>query len=147
MQLLGTKNVARQELLVNGLVNLGAAYRRYNKKDSCCVSTFSNTSSAIVLQRTGIYHVTVQAVGTAPAAGNVTLQLLENGTPVTGALSTQTITTPNTEVRTFVIDYYILVDSSCVLGNNTAISKSIAVQNTGVASALTSVVVNIDKVV
>ena len=53
----------------------------------------------------------------------------------------------DTELRTLVIDEYVMVDKTCVLGNSAVASKTIAFLNSGIASTLTSVVVNIDKVV
>ena len=70
-----------------------------------------------------------------------------NGEAVAGAFSSETITTADTELRTLVIDEYVMVDKTCVLGNSAIASKTIAFLNSGVASTLTSVVVNIDKVV
>lgn len=74
-------------------------------------------------------------------------QMVANGEAVAGAFASETITTADTELRTLVIDEYVMVDKTCVLGNSSVVSKTIAFLNSGVASTLTSVVVNIDKVV
>ena len=145
--LLGMRNVTSQSVASLGSVDLGSVYRRYCKKNSCGIPTFSNTSTSISLQQQGIYHVTATVVGTGTTAGVVTIQLLENGVVVPSAFSSETITTPATELRTFVIDAYILVDSDCLLGSPTTLAKTLALQNTGVASTFTSVVFNIEKVV
>ena len=145
--LLGLKNTTAQTVLALGTIDLGNVYRRYCKKNSCGVRTFDATSQSISLQQQGIYHVTATLVGAGTIAGDVTVQLLVNGEPVSGVFSTETITTPTTELRTFVIDSYILVDEACLLGTSSTIAKTISLQNTGVEATFTSVVVNVEKVV
>ena len=145
--LLGIKNITPQSVLALGTIDLGNVYRRYCKKNSCGVKAFDNTSTSITLQQQGIYHITATLVGTGTTAGDVTVQLLENGVAVPGAFSTETITTPNTEFRTFVLDAFILVDNACLLGSSTTLAKTISLQNTGVGATFTSVVVNVEKVI
>lgn len=145
--LLGTKNTTTQDVVVDGLINLGQTYRRYCKKNNCGVKAFDFTGNGITLNHAGIYHITATLVGSAPAAGVVTVQLFENGVAVDGAISSETITTANTELRTFVIDYYVLVDNACLLGRATTVADTISLVNTGVAATFTSVIVNVDKVV
>lgn len=145
MLLLGVKNTGTQTVLTDGLINLGAVYRRFCKKNNCGVTTFSTTANSISLQQQGIYHITATFVGSGTAAGDVTVQLNENGVPVTGAFSTQTITTATTELRTFVIDYYVLVDGSDILGLNSTVAKTITFENTGVGATFTSAIVNVTK--
>lgn len=147
MLLIGTKNIGTQTVLTGGVVNIGSVYRKYCKKNNCGVSAFTRTSQDITFNHSGIYHVTATAVGSGTAAGVATLQLFENGEAIDGAISSQTITTADTELRTFVIDYYILVDSDCILGKNATVSKTISLVNTGVGATYTSVIVNVDKVV
>lgn len=147
MLLLGTKNVGTQTVLSDGTINLGSVYRKYCKKNACGVTTFSRTANDITLQQSGIYHITAVLVGTGETAGDVTVQLLENGEVVDGAVSTQTITTATTEFRTFVIDYYILVDCDNILGRNSTVAKTISLTNASDAidATFTSVVVNVTK--
>ena len=145
--LLGVKNTTPQSVIALGTIDLGSVYRRYCKKNSCGIRTFDSTSQSISLQQQGIYHVTATLVGAGEIAGDVTVQLLVNGEPVSGAFSTETITTPTTELRTFVIDSYILVDEACLLGTSSTIAKTISLQNTGVEATFTSVVVNVEKVI
>jgi hypothetical protein len=145
--LLGMRNSTSQSVSSLGTIDLGSVYRRYCKKNNCGVRTFDNTSTTITLQQQGIYHITATLVGAGTTAGVVTMQLLENGIAVPSAFSSETITTPDTELRTFVIDDYVLVDDACLLGTNSTLAKTISLQNTGVASTFTSVVVNVEKVV
>ena len=145
--LVGTRNVATQDVAVLGTIGLGTTYRRYCKKNNCGIRTFDVDSSSITFQQIGIYHITASLVGSGDAAGVVTVQLLENGVAVPGAFSSETITTADTELRTFVIDYYVLVDDICLLGSRTTPAISISLQNTGIAATFTSVIVNVEKAV
>ncbi len=147
MLLLGVKNTSTQTVLADGLVNIGSVYRRYCKKNACGIPAFSRTANDISLQHSGIYHITATFVVSAPAAGVVTVQLLQNGEEVEGAFASETITTAATEFRTMVIDYYILVDRDCILNTESIVAQTISFENTGVAATFTSVVVNVDKVV
>ena len=110
---------------------------------------FATTSNGVTLNHEGIYHITATFVGTASAAGDVTIQLALNGIPVDGALTTQTVTTADTEVRTFFIDYYVKVDSNCVLGVTSVDTQTVTFVNVSEAIdvTLTDVVINVDKVV
>ena len=152
MLLLGTKNIGTQTVLPDGVVNIGSVYRKYCKKDSCGVTAFSRTANDITLQHEGIYHLTATLVGSGDVAGVITLQLYANGQAVDGAISSQTITTADTELRTFVLDYYFLVDKDCILGRESTIGQTISIVNvaeetTPVTATFTSVVVNVEKVV
>ena len=147
MLLLGVKNTATQAVLTDGGINIGSVYRRYCKKSACGVPAFSRTANDISLQHSGIYHLTATFVASAPTAGTVTVQLNVNGEPVDGAFASETITTATTELRTMVIDYYVLVDKDCILNTESTVAQTISFQNTGDDATFTSVVVNVDKVV
>ena len=147
MLLLGTKNTATQSVAVGGLINLGEVYRKYCRKNSCGVKTFDFNTTGVSLQHSGIYHVTATITFSAPATGDVVFQITENGSPLPGALATETIATATTEFKTTVIDIYILVDSGFVLGTPSTLIKNIAIQNTGIASTVSNVVLNVEKVV
>ena len=144
--LLGTRNFASQEVLTNGIVQLGNVYRRFCKKING-VKTFEFDNTDIILQQTGMYHITVTAVASGAEAGTLAIQLYENGFPIPAVFSNETITTPETELRTLTLDYIALVDNACVLGCNSPVAKAISIVNTGVEATFTSVVVNVEKVV
>jgi hypothetical protein len=148
MLLLGTKNIGTQTVLPDGVINIGSVYRKFCKKNYCGVTTFGRTANDISLQQEGVYHITATLVGSGDVAGVITVQLYENGEPITGAFSSETITTPDTELRTFVIDYYVLVDKDCILGRESTIAETISLVNTSdtVTATFTSVIVNVDKV-
>ena len=145
MLLLGLKNISSQAVATDGFVNFGNVYRKYCKKCNG-VSTFATNGESVSLNQTGIYHLTITAVGTGDVAGDVTLQLFVDGEAVSGAFATETITTATTEFRTFVIDYYILVNSSSILNQPSVLAKTISVQNIGVDATFTSVVLNVERV-
>lgn len=143
--LIGIKNPASQAVLTDGIINIGSVYRKYCKKNRCGIRTFDTTANSVSLQHEGIYHITATLVGSGTEAGVVTVQLLENGVAVPAVFSSETITTADTELRTFVLDYYTLVDETCVLGRESTLAKTITLQNTGVGATFTSVVVNVTK--
>ena len=149
MLLIGTKNIGTQTVLPDGIINIGSVYRKYCKKNSCGVPAFSRTANDISLQHSGIYHITATLVGSGDVAGVITVQLAVNGELVDGAISSETITTPVTELRTFVLDYYVLVDKDCILNTESTIAQTISLVNTSdtVTATFTSVIVNVDKVV
>ena len=146
MLLLGTKNFTTQDVIANGILNLGAVYRRYCKRING-VRTFDFDGNNVILQQSGIYHITVTATVSGAEAGDVTLALYENGIAIPGVVATETITTPDTEFRDLTLDYYVLVDSACVLGNVATVQKAITLVNTGIEATYTNVTVNVDKVV
>lgn len=143
--LIGVKNSASQDALTSGIINIGSTYRKFCKKNRCGIKAFDVTANSVSLQHEGIYHVTATLVGSGTTAGVVTVQLLENGVAVPAVFSSETITTPTTELRTFVLDYYVLVDENCILGQESTLAKTITLQNTGVPATFTSVVINVTK--
>lgn len=149
MLLIGTKNFGTQTVLTDGIINIGGSYRRFDKKNKCGIYAFSRTVNDITLQHEGVYHITATLVGSGDVAGVITVQLAVNGELVDGAFSSETITTADTELRTFVLDYYVLVDKDCILGRESTLAKTISLVNTSdtVTATFTSVIVNVDKVV
>lgn len=146
MKLIGTLNSTSQAVLTGELLNLGSVYRRYDSKGSCGLRAYDFNANGITLQHSGIYKVTAVITFTAPVAGNVIFQLTNNGTPITGATSTETVTTATTEVNTTTIDFFVLVDKDLILNTITTVAESIGVINAGVASTVTNLVVNVVKV-
>jgi len=144
--LIGTRNFATQDVVTNGIIQLGNVYRRFCRKING-VKTFEFDNSDVILQQSGIYHITVTAVGSGAEAGTLAIQLYENGFAVPGVISNETITTADTELRTLTLDYFVLVDSTCVLGCTSTVAKAISLVNTGVEATFTSVVMNVEKVV
>lgn len=142
--LLGVKNTTTQTVPTGGTINLGSVYRKYCKKCNG-VNTFAFNGNSIGLQQQGFYKITANFVGSGTAAGDVTVQLVQNGVVVPAALSTETITTANTEIRTFSIDYFVLVGSETILGCTSTQTENITFINTGVEGTFTSLVVDVEK--
>lgn len=150
MLIIGTQNTASQTVLTDGIIGLSAtgnAYRKYCKRTSNGIPTFASTANSVTLNGQGIYRVTATFVGAGTEAGTLTVQMLENGETVTGGIASETITTADTELRTLVIDRFVLVDTTCLLGCTSTLSKTISFENTGVGATFSNVVVNIEKVV
>ena len=146
MLLVGLKNNTEQAVVAGGLINLGTTNRKYCKRCNG-VKTFDFNGTSLALQQSGIYHITATLTFTAAAAGDVTIELYENGLP-TGEFATETVTTADTEFRSVALDYYVLTDSACVLGNVSTFIDNITLVNTSaVAVTITKVTVNVDKVV
>ena len=131
MLLLGTINTTDQAVAVDGTVNFGSVYRRYDKKGKCGCRVFELNGSSILLQSQGIYHLTA---------------VIETGTDTTFQLFENNVANPNAITTTGVLDVYILVDSNCVLNAINSL-KSISIVNTETATTVTNIVVNIEKVV
>lgn len=145
MLLLGTVNTASQTVETDGSVNLGSTYRKYCK--TCgSVGTFTNSGTAVSLNQSGIYHITATFVGAGTEAGTITLTMALNGTALPRAVASETITTAETELRTLVIDDYVLVDNTCVLGRAATTPAVISFINSGIGTTFTLVKMNIEKV-
>lgn len=144
MILLGLKNTSTQTITADGLIDFGTVYRKYISRgySGNCISTTSGT--APILNHKGMYHVTVTVTFTAPAAGDVTLQLLENSEAVPGAVAVETVTTADTQVITTTFDYLVLVSCANVLGTFATQAKTLSVQS-DTAIEVTNAVMNIVK--
>jgi hypothetical protein len=130
MLLIGVQNTTAQDVLADGTISTGDVYRKYDKPNDCGVFAFSNTSTGITLHRKGIYHLTATFAADAAFTANITM--LENGTPVAGAIATG---------DTPVIDRYIIVDPACGWTTN---AKTISFTSDA-AITLNNVVVNVTK--
>lgn len=145
MDFLYVRNTVAQDVAALGLVNMGFLIRQHYETDKCGVRTFDVNNGGITLQLPGIYKVTVTAVASGDAAGDVTLQLLENGEVIPGAFSTETITTATTELRTFTIQAYVLVNTTCLLGQRSTLTKTLSLQNTETAATVNTVSVTVER--
>ena len=144
-KIIGLSNTASQTVLTGGTINVGPTYRQFSK--SKCGKTYTAANGGVTIQKSGFYHVTATLVGAGTAAGDVTVQLFQNGIAIPAAISTQTITTADTEFRTFVIDYFVPVNNTTILGCETTVASSLTLVNTGVGATFTNVVLNVEKVV
>ena len=113
-------------------VNLGGAVRRKN----CSISASGNT---IMLQEPGYYTVDVGATYTADA-GDVTVQLLQDGVVVPGAYATETVGTADTEVHSVCFPAVVRVNCSC------AVPAQLTVVTTTTAPTFSRLTVRVEKI-
>lgn len=125
-------NTASTSVLANSIIPLGTIVRRYG-------NALNQSGSAITINECGYYLVTVNATFTAPAAGVVTLTLLNNGNAVPGATSSASITTATTQVESVSFTTIVRVFNNCN-------PVSLTVNNAGVAATMTNVSVSVVKV-
>lgn len=144
MLFLGTKNTNSQTLLVGDFIDLGNVYRRYIKSFNG-IKTFNVDDTTISIQQEGVYHLTAIITFVGTETGDASFQLFENGVAIDGAVATESVATATTEFNNVVLDYYILVDKTCVLGSP-SINSNIQIQLDGIGVTISNVVVNIDKV-
>lgn len=143
--LLVRRNLTTQAVLADGIINQGTTYRRFFPPCKCTKPIVAE-GEATTIYATGMYRIDVEATFTAPVAGDVTLQLFENGVAVDGAFATETITTATTEVRSVKFSTYVVVDQTRVLGINAITPESFTLVNTGVAATFTRVQVAVESV-
>lgn len=71
-------NVTSQSVVENGTVNLGSIIYRFGPN-------LSTNNGALIITGTGYYGVEISATILPSAAGQVTMELYQNGVPITGA--------------------------------------------------------------
>lgn len=145
MYLIGLKDFSTQTVLTDGVIEIGDVYRKYCRKNRCGTKVFNNTNTGVTLNWDGIYHITATFVCSGTETGDVSVQLYENGSAVSGATASATIATADTEQKTLVLDYFALVDTTRVLNCNSTVAKTLSFVNTGIGATYTSVTVNIEK--
>lgn len=145
MYLIGLKNTTSQALAVGDFINFGSVYRRFDKKGACGLRAFESNNTDLIIQHSGIYKVTATITFTAPATGDVTFQLFENGVGIAGATVTESVETATTEFHTVTLDYYVLADKDLVLNSVTNVAETLSIANVGVASTVTNVILNVFK--
>lgn len=147
MLILGTVNTAIQTVETGALINLGATYRKYCRKNCNGTPAFTNSGESVSLNHSGIYHITATFIGSGAVTGTAIIRMAINGTALPRAFTSETIATAETEEHTFVIDDYVLVDSNCVLGRPSTSPAVITFINSGIGTSYSLAKLNIDKVV
>lgn len=100
--LIYTVNNSGAAVPIGNTVPVGSIIRRAGS----CIDA---TGSAINLSEPGYYLVNLSATFTAAMAGNVTLQLQQDGVNIPGATGTETIVTANTEVANIAFNAIVRV--------------------------------------
>lgn len=130
-----TVNANSTSVLANGTVPIGTTFITGYARSAI---TVSGNTVTINDNCTNGYLVTVKAVFTAPVAGLVTLQVVQNGAAVTGGIASATVTTAATEVNT--LSFTTIVKSTpCTTAD------VLTLQNTGVEATFTNVEFDVIK--
>ena len=124
-------NTVSTSVGANAAVPLGTVNRRFG----CSVN---GTTGGIVLNEPGYYLVTANISYTAPATGNVTVALQQDGVSVPGATAIDTVATASTEINNITVTGIIRV----MCGNA---PDTITLQNTGVAITTSNVAISAVK--
>lgn len=106
-------NTTEQEVAANGIVELATG------KTTGSSISYVGGSNAVSLKNSGLYYVSVHANVEGTAAGEATLQLLNNNVPVAGATATTTLTNGGTANMSFDAVVDILPSCNCI--NNTGL--------------------------
>lgn len=125
-------NTTSASVVANGTLPISTIVRRYG-----CAANLSGNS--ISLSEAGYYLVNISATFTAPSAGVVTIALQDDGTNVTGATASTTITTASTEART--LNLTAIVRVFC----NSA-PDALTIINTGVAATFSNIAIDVVKI-
>lgn len=107
-----------------GVLPLSTIVRRYG-------NALNQGGNSVIMNEPGYYLVNVSATFTAPIAGNVSLTLNQNGSAVTGATASTTITTATTEVRS--LSFTAIVRVVCGSAPST-----LSIDNTGVEATFSN---------
>lgn len=95
------------------------------------------SNDSIVLNACGYYRVSVTATFTAPTAGVTSIELRQDNLPIQGAVSSTTITTATTEVRSMSFDAIVRVPCGSA-------PSILTVVNTGVAITASNIAINVE---
>lgn len=113
-----------------GVLPLSTIARRRGK-------LITSETDSILLGAPGYYKVTATITFTAPAAGDVTIQLQKDGVVVPGITASETITTATTEIRTITLSGIVRVPCC---GD----AASLSLVNTGVAITTSNISIDVE---
>lgn len=99
-------------------------------------SSIQQSNDSIILNAPGYYKVSVTATLTAPAAGDVTIVLKQNGLDVQGATASTTITTADTEIGNVSFDTIIRVTCGAAPAILTLVNTGIEITTSNIAIAV-----------
>lgn len=86
-------NTTQQTLTGGGSVDIGSAIHGFGC--SGCKKTIDVNGNNIILSEGGYYEFVIGATVTDSAAGTVTLQAYQDGTPITGAITSANVAAAN----------------------------------------------------
>lgn len=131
--LINVATTSSVSVVTNGTLPLATIVRRHGKDVN-----LSGNSVAIIDMGSNYYLVTVTATFTAPTVGTVILNLQQNGTNVTGATASTTITTADTEVRSLSFSAVVRTFNCCGI-------DSLSIVNSGVGATFTNIAMQVEK--
>lgn len=123
---------ASSAVVAGGVLPLSTIVRRYG-------CSLNQSGNSVLLNDAGYYLVNVTATFTAPDAGVVSLTLNQNGSAVTGATVSTTITTATTEVRSLSFSAIVRV----VCGS---VPSTLTLINSGVEATFSNIAINVVKI-
>jgi hypothetical protein len=124
-------NTTVGDVAINDYMPLGRVTRRINAPFNCC-NTFTVTTSdadTVMLNDVGFYKITYSLTATAAAAGEVTIDLVTNGTSI---YSVSQAVVDETAGVNLTLPYTIRVCSNCSATPDN-LPVSVQIQNTGIA--------------
>lgn len=136
---LSTVSSLASAVAVGGIIPLGSIVRKRGTKNNCCESPIDLSGNSIVINEPGYYDFDFTATFTVPVAGNVTISLLQNGTPVAGFSATTTVAIATDQVSSISIS----APDIRVFCNGTPSIFTFVV--TGVAANFSNVAVSVNK--
>lgn len=120
-------NNTTQSVLTNANISPGILIHRN------CQSQIALNGSNIDISGIGYFTADVSVTFTAPVAGNVTIALYADGSPIPGATATETITTASTEVRSIAFTTEILKNCCKNITTLTLVNTGVAITTSNVA--------------
>ena len=134
--MINSYNTSSQTIDVNGLVEFNGT----NISTGCTVTQSGTT--AFKLNKSGFYFVSFNAnVATSATAGDVTVQLNNNGTAVKGATATFN-SSATTAIGTIAFSTIIQIRPSCCAINN---QGNLTLENTGISAIYSNANITITK--
>ena len=113
-----------------------------NKIISGCSVVHTEGTGSFLLKKPGYYYIFFNASGAAETAGNITVQLLNNGEVVPGAV-TSGYSAANANAEALGFSTILKVLPSCACIDNSA---TISLQNTGVEATFSNLNIIITKI-
>ena len=129
--LIQTANPSSQTVAVNGIINPGSVIRRFGC--NCRLS-----GNGIEVEGEGYYKIDASITLAPTAAGNATVVMYKDGSPVTGARATESVTTAGNSVSLPII-------ATIRKGCNCDGASNITFVLTEGASTVTNIAVRIEK--
>lgn len=129
-------NSTSQTIVTNSSLNF------LNYQKTGCSIKFNSGSASINLAKPGLYYVTLSATGVeGGTAGDITIQMFNNGIAVPGATASENSAT-TTSIVNLGFSSIILVKPSCPTTSNSSVLTFV---NTGVGATYSNVIANVFK--